>query len=78
MKCSGENVILRKIFHVCSIMFSTTFHIISRKFVLIFGKFILLNLKVLRKTRDGDKRKYSEYVDGRQETGNEERETGDW
>ena len=46
--------------------------------MLIFGKFILLNLKVLRKTRDGDKRKYSEYVDGRQETGNEERETGDW
>ena len=33
MKCSRENVILRG---SCSIMFSTTFHVISRKFLITF------------------------------------------
>ena len=32
MKCSGEKVILRGIFHVVPISFSSTFHVISRKF----------------------------------------------
>ena len=36
MKCCGENVILRGIFHVCSITLSSTFHVISRKFWLFF------------------------------------------
>ena len=35
MKCSGEDVILRGIFHVVHVY--TTFHVISRKCGLIFG-----------------------------------------
>ena len=38
MKCSGGNVILRWIFHACSIMFSSTFHVILWKFGLRFGQ----------------------------------------
>ena len=34
----GENAILRGIHSSCSIMFSTTFHVISRKFGLLFGQ----------------------------------------
>ena len=40
MECSVENVILRGIFHVqySSVMFSSTFHVISRKLGLLFGQ----------------------------------------
>ena len=38
MKCSGDNVILRGIFHVVHIMFSTKFHVLLRKFGLLFGQ----------------------------------------
>ena len=38
MKCSGDNVILRGIFHVVHIMFSTKFYVLLRKFGLLFGQ----------------------------------------
>ena len=40
MKCSGENELLCGILHVqyWSISFSSTFHVISRKFGLLFGQ----------------------------------------
>ena len=41
-KCRGGNVILCGIFHVVYIMFSTTFHVISRKFWLLFGQCIMM------------------------------------
>ena len=40
MKCSGENVCSTMRNISCSIMFSTTFHVISRKFGLLFGQCI--------------------------------------
>ena len=38
IKCSGENLILRGIFHVVSCFLCTTFHAILWKFGLLFGQ----------------------------------------